>query len=73
VQSKKTGENMDTKVNMTYRFTQDDEPDDEQLLVIMQEVAEDARCGHVEVAKQVIKNIEYEYDRIRNELPVQPK
>ena len=55
---------MDTKINMTYCFKQDNEPTEEQLHVIMQEVAEDARRGHEEVAKQVILNIEREYKRI---------
>ena len=36
---------MNTKVDMTYSFLQDNEPTDEQLLVIMQEVAEEARLG----------------------------
>ena len=52
---------MDTTVDMTYSFLQDDEPTDEQLQVIMQEVAEDARRGHEKVAKQVIENIKREY------------
>jgi hypothetical protein len=51
---------MDTKVDMTYSFLQDEEPTDEQLLVIMQEVAEEARRGREEVARQVIENIERE-------------
>ena len=51
---------MDAKVDMTYSFLQDDEPTDEQLLVIMQEVAEEARRGRKEVARQVIENIERE-------------
>jgi hypothetical protein len=55
---------MDTKVDMTYSFLQDDEPSDEQLLVIMQEVAEDARRGREEVARQLIKNIERESMRV---------
>ncbi|MCL2349287.1 MAG: hypothetical protein FWC50_13640 [Planctomycetaceae bacterium] len=55
---------MDAKVDMTYRFFQDDEPTDEQLLVIMQEVAEEARRKHEETAKQVIQNIEREYLRV---------
>ena len=59
------------KVDMTYSFLQDDEPTDEQLLVIMQEVAEEARLGHEKVAKQVIENIKREYDRIRSELQYQ--
>ena len=55
---------MDTKVDMTYSFLRDDEPTDEQLLVIMQEVGEDVRKQHEEVAKQVIENIKREYARV---------
>ncbi|MCL1932526.1 MAG: hypothetical protein FWF53_01740 [Candidatus Azobacteroides sp.] len=62
---------MCTKVDMTYSFLQDDEPTDAQLLVIMQEVAEEARLGHEKVAKQVIENIEREYNRIRSDLQSQ--
>ena len=62
---------MNMKVDMTYSFLQDDEPTDEQLLVIMQEVAEEARLGRKKVAKQVIENIQYEYDRIYSELKSQ--
>ena len=54
---------MDTKVDMTYRFLWDSEPTDEQLLVIMEEVAEEARQGRKQVAKQVIEKIEQEYAR----------
>jgi len=56
---------MNTKVDMTYSFLQDDEPTDEQLLVIMNEVAEEARRGREKVAKQVIENIESECARVR--------
>jgi len=62
---------MNTKVDMTYSFLQDDEPTDEQLLVIMQEVAEEARLENEKIAKQVIVNIKNEYDRIRYELLLQ--
>ena len=55
---------MNSKVDMTYSFLQDNEPTDEQLLVIMQEVAEEARLGREKVAKQVIENIKREYDRV---------
>ena len=57
---------MDTQVDMTYSFLQDDEPTDEQLLVIMKEVAEEARVGHEKVAQEVIEKIEHEYARIRS-------
>jgi hypothetical protein len=49
---------------MRYSFLQDDEPTDEQLLVIMKEVGEEARRKRKEVARQVIENIEREYIRI---------
>ena len=63
---------MNKKVDMTYSFLRDEEPTDEQLLVIMQEVAEEARLGREKVAKQVVENIKREYDRIRSELQFQP-
>ena len=62
---------MNAKVDMTYSFLQDDEPTDEQLFVIMQEVAEDARLMREKVAKQVIENIKNEYERIRSDLQFQ--
>jgi len=64
---------MDTKVDMTYRFVWDSEPTDEQLLVIMQEVGEEARRKSEEIAKQVIENIEREYVRALSERQIQPE
>ena len=55
--------NAPPKVDTTYSFLWDEEPTDEQLQVIMEEVAEEARRGHEEVAKQVIQNLEREYHR----------
>jgi hypothetical protein len=63
---------MDTKVDMTYSFLQDNEPTDEQLLVIMQEVAEEARFGRKKIEREVIENIEREYIRIRSAQQHQP-
>jgi len=57
---------MDTKVDMTYSFLQDDEPTDEQLLVIMQEVAEEARRERKEITRQLFENIERESIRINS-------
>jgi hypothetical protein len=48
---------------MTYSFLQDDEPTDEQLLVLMQEVGEDVRRQREQIAKQVIENIKQECAR----------
>ena len=52
---------METQVDMTYNFLQDDEPTDEQLLVIMKEVGEEARVGHEKLAKEVIEHLKREY------------
>ena len=62
---------MDTKIDMTYRFLWDSEPTDEQLLVIMQEVGEEARRNSEEIAKQVIENIKRESARMRSALQTQ--
>ena len=52
---------MDAKVDMTYSFLWDEEPTDEQLQVIMEEVAEEARRGREHADKSVIENIRREY------------
>ena len=57
---------MNTKVDMTYRFLWDSEPTDEQLLVIMQEVAEDVQRSREKVAKQVNEKIKLESARLRS-------
>ena len=57
---------METKVDMTYSFLWDSEPTDEQLLVIMQEVAEDVRRSKEIVDKQVLENIRKESARLRS-------
>jgi len=59
---------MDTQIDMTYSFLQDDDPTDEQLCVIMQEVAEEARRENDVIAQQITENIEREYFRIRSVL-----
>ena len=59
---------MDANADMTYRFVWDSEPTDEQLLVIMQEVGEEACQKSEQIAKQVIENIKRESIRIRSEL-----
>ena len=52
--------NTTTKVDMTYSFLWDEEPTDEQLHVIMQEVAEEACRESKEIAKKLLQNIEHE-------------
>jgi len=65
--------NMGANADMTYRFVWDSEPTDEQLLVIMQEVGEEARQKSEQIAKQVIENIKQESIRIRSALQMQQK
>ena len=64
---------MGANADMTYRFVWDSEPTDEQLLVIMQEVGEEARQKSEQIAKQVIENIKQESIRIRSALQMQQK
>jgi len=59
---------MNASVDMTYRFTWDTEPTDEQLLVIMQEVGEEARLKSEKIAKQIIENIGREYEHAMSKL-----
>ena len=63
---------MDINTDMTYRFVWDSEPTDEQLLVIMQEVGDEACRKSEQIAKQVIENIQRESIRIRSTLKTQP-
>jgi hypothetical protein len=56
---------MNKDIDMTYSFLQDDEPTDEQLRVIMREVAEDARRKRKKVQKEMTEGIEREYLRMR--------
>jgi len=61
---------MSANVDMTYRFVWDSEPTDEQLLVIMQEVGEEARQKSEKIAKEIIENIERESLRVRSALQI---
>jgi len=57
---------MNKEVDMTYRFLWDSEPTDEQLFVLMQEVAEDVKLNSKKIAKLVIENIERESARLHS-------
>ena len=61
---------MSANVDMTYRFTWDREPTDEQLLVIMQEVGEEARQKSEKIAREIAENIERESLRTRSALQI---
>jgi hypothetical protein len=63
---------MDTKnVNMYYRFTSNNEPTDEQLAVIMQEVGEDVRRQSKENSRMLLERIEQEFQRAKEYHAVQ--
>jgi hypothetical protein len=55
---------MNTDVDMTYRFTWDSEPTDEQLAVIMEEVAEKVRLSAERTKLLVRQNLREERLRI---------
>ena len=57
---------MKPKVDMTYSFLWDSEPTDEQLQVIMQEVAEEAKENKKIIEKLILENIKKESDRIKS-------
>jgi hypothetical protein len=56
---------MDTQIDMTYRFTSDAEPTDEQLLVIMKEVEADVRRKNEENKRRIQENIRREYLHVK--------
>jgi len=58
---------MSASVDMTYRFVWDSEPTDEQLLVIMQEVGEEARQKSEKIAREIIETLERGYARALSE------
>ena len=54
---------MNTNVDMTYSFLWDEEPTDEQLQVIMQEVGEDVRRESERMKQQIKEKLKEEYAR----------
>jgi len=53
-------------VNMNYRFTEDLEPSDEQLNVIMQKVGENIRRESKKISILLRKKIEKEFQKKKN-------
>jgi hypothetical protein len=58
---------MDTKVDMTYRFTWDEDPTDEQLEALMREVGEDIHREKEDLAKIWEENMQREINRANAE------
>jgi hypothetical protein len=53
------------EVDMYYRFTSDEEPTDEQLAVIMEEVGEDVRRESAEISRKLRERIALEFQRTK--------
>ena len=56
-------------LNMAYQFIGNDEPSDEQLLAIMKEVEADVIRKDKERKKQIIDNLQKEYENVRALFP----
>jgi len=60
---------MTNEVNMYYRFTSDNEPSEEQLSVIMQEVIEEIREKKSNLQSLITENILREYQNAKKMFP----
>jgi hypothetical protein len=54
---------MNKEVDMTYSFLWDEEPTDEQLQRLMEEVGEDVRRQSERIEQQIKKRLDEEYVR----------
>jgi hypothetical protein len=60
---------MASEPNMYYRFTNDNEPSEEQLAILMQEVREDVLEKNSNLQSIVLENIQKEYENIKKMFP----
>ena len=60
---------MANKVDMYYRFTSDDEPSEEQLSVLMQEMIEEVREKNSKLPSIIQENILREYQNAKKMFP----
>ena len=60
---------MANETNMYYRFLSDNEPKEEQLLLLMQEVKEEVRKKNSNLQSTIVENIKREYENIKNIYP----
>jgi len=60
---------MANETNMYYRFTSDNEPKEEQLLLLMQEVKEEVRKKNSNLQSTIVENIKREYENIKKIYP----
>ena len=60
---------MANETDMYYRFTSDEEPSEEQLAKLMQEVIEDVREKDANLQSIVLENIKREYENVKKMFP----
>ena len=60
---------MANETNMYYRFISDNEPKEEQLLLLMQEVKEEVRKKNSSLQSTILENIRREYENIKKIYP----
>jgi len=60
---------MANETNMYYRFTSENEPKEEQLLLLMQEVKEEVRKKNSSLQSAIVENIRREYEIIKKKYP----
>ena len=60
---------MVNETNMYYRFTSDNEPKEEQLLLLMQEVREEVLERNSNLQSVITANIQREYENIKKIFP----
>jgi hypothetical protein len=61
--------NKANEVDMYYRFTSDEEPSDEQLACLMQEVCVEVRRKNAASQAEISKNILREYEKVKKMFP----
>ena len=57
------------EVDMYYRFLSDDEPSEEQLTFLMQEVQEEVRKKNANMQAMILENIQREYQNVKKMFP----
>ena len=60
---------MTNEVDMYYRFVSDEEPSEEQLTFLMQEVQEEVRKKNANMQSIILENIQREYQNVKKMFP----
>jgi len=60
---------MANKINMYYRFTSNQEPKEEQLSYLMQEISVEVRQKNLRLQSAIAENIQREYENIKKIYP----